>query len=222
MQRPAQTEAEVRDRLQRIFDRQPYRTEIDGIMLEIAKGVFPADAATSTAMVMQTLREFEPTVALDLCCGCGVMALHMRRLGADVVYACDTSRAAVDCARNNAAANGFNDIRVLQSDLFSNVPSNARVDLVVLNQAYLPGNLNLFGQHVASSRRTVERLFDTMMPYLVPNAAVIIPFSEAAGAANDPAPLARARGYEVEEITFVSHREGNSRVVVIYPNVSLQ
>jgi release factor glutamine methyltransferase len=221
MQRPANTEAEVRDRLQRMYDRQPYRTEIDGITLEIAKGVFPADAVTSTAMIMQTLREFEPTVALDAGCGCGVLALHMRRLGADVVYACDTSRVAVDCARNNAAANGFNDIRVVQSDLFANIPSNARFDLVVLNQAYQPGDTNLFGPQTVSNRQTVERLFDTMLPYLVPNAAVIIPFHEAAGAANDPAALARARGYEVEEITFVSDRSGNSRVVVIYPNAAL-
>ena len=102
------SQAEAREKLRQKLDRQPYHIALDGITLDIARGVYPPDAANSTPMLMQVLREFEPAVALDMGCGSGCLAIHMRRLGAQTVFAADVNWAAVQCARDNAIRNGFN------------------------------------------------------------------------------------------------------------------
>jgi methylase of polypeptide subunit release factors len=209
--------AGAHERLRQRYDRQPYDVEIDGIQLIVGKGVYPPDASIDAAMIMQTLREFEPSVALDMGCGSGILALHMHRLGADVVYAVDRHRNAVECTRENAARNGINDMRVMQSDLFENIPPSVRFDLIAFNPFHDPSDFDLFGPAHDGGAEIIERFFDRVRDFLVPNGAVVMAFSGAAGDENDPSLLARARGFEVEEATLVQDRNGGVKIVVIYP-----
>lgn len=220
MRRGAITE-DHKQRIQKLYERQPYMVEIDGLQLEISKGVFPSDAATATAMLMQTLREFEPTVAADVGCGCGVLALHLRRIGADLVYAVDLDRKAVECAQRNATRNGYNDIRILQSDLFSAVPRKIQFDLVVFNHASLLAVPGVDGAQPEGAESILTRFYDELDHYLVPNGAALLAFSGAANDPADPAALARIRGYELEEITYVEGKNLTEKVVIVYPNATL-
>ena len=215
-------QVEVHDKFRECVEKQPYNIEIDEIALVIGKGVFPPDAATSTPMMMQAMREFEPQVALDMGCGCGVLAIHMRRLGAEVVYALDRNGAAVECTRENAARNGWNDIRVMQSDLFSAVPSGMRFDMIVFNQFYYPSDIDWFGDSSDGGESIITRFFNDMTPFLAPGAVIVMSFADFAGNANDPAVLGRARGYEVDEITYVQDQYGKAKVVVIYPDAQIE
>lgn len=213
-----QNKTEVREKFQQIFERQPYSVEIDDIDLEMSKGVFPADAATSTAMIMQALREFEPTVALDMGCGCGVLSIHLRRLGAELVYAADLNSAAVECARKNAARNGYNDIRVLQSDLFSSIPPAVQFDLIVFNQFYFPSDIDWFGPTRDGGTNIITRFFAEAPERMTPGGVIVMSFADVAGPEHDPARLARERGFEVEELTYVRDEHGHEKLVLIFPN----
>ncbi len=212
-------QAEAREKQLLIYGKQPYTTSIDNFEIVVGKGVYPPDDSLDTVMVMQSLRDFEPKIALDMGCGCGVLALQMHRLGADVVYAVDRHRAAIECARDNAARNGINDIRVLQSDLFSAIPPSTRFDLIAFNQTQAPSDSDLFGPAHDGGAELINRFFDSVVDFIVPNGAVVMAFSADAGSENDPAALARARGFEVEEISFVQGKRGESKAVLIYPVV---
>ncbi len=211
------SQAEAREKLRQKFDRQPYQIDLDGITLDVARGVYPPDAANSTPMLMQVLREFEPAVALDMGCGSGCLAIHMRRLGAQTVFAADVNWAAVQCTRNNAIRNGFNDIRVVHSDLFEMIPRDVRFELIVFNPFCQPADVDWFGPGGAGAGALLNRFFDQAAAHLAPNGAVLMPYSEAGGPAHDPANIARLRGYDVEEIEIVTGQRGNDKVIVIYP-----
>lgn len=214
-------QVEIHDKFREIVEKQPYPIEIDEVKLVIDKGVFPPDAATSTPMMMQAMREFEPQVALDMGCGCGILAIHMRRMGAEIVYAVDRNAAAVECTRANAARNGWNDIRVMQSDLFSAIPPGTRFDMIAFNQFYYPSDIDWFGDSTDGGENVITRFFDEMSPYLAPGAVIVMSFADFAGAANDPAVLARTRGYAVEEIVYVQDQYGKAKVVIVYPTAQL-
>ena len=50
----------------------------------------------------------------------------------------DINPSAVECAQENAAANGIKNCRFLQSDLFSSVPKGENFDFILFNPPYLP------------------------------------------------------------------------------------
>jgi release factor glutamine methyltransferase len=216
MQRSINPE-DVRGRWQTVHDKQPYTSEIDGIQLVVGKGVFPPDDTIIPALIMQTLSEFEPQIALDMGCGSGLLAVHMHRLGADAVYAIDRHRAAIECTRDNAVRNGISDMRVIQSDLFENVPRNVRFDLIAFTPFCEPSDFALFGPAHDGGAQIIERFFERITDFIVPNGAVVMAHNSAAGARNDPAALARARGFEVEEATMIEDRRGAIKIAVIYP-----
>jgi release factor glutamine methyltransferase len=219
MRRPIRSE-EALARWQALHDKQPYPVEIDGLRLVVGKGVFPPDESIASALVMQTLSEFEPQTALDMCCGSGLLALQLHRLGADVVYAIDLHRSAIECTRDNATRNGISDLRVLQSDLFDALPDRIKFDLIAFTPFGAPREGALFGPAHDGGAQIIERFFDCVRDFIVPNAAVVMTHNAADGAENDPAALARARGFDVEEATLVQDRRGGIKSVVIYPLVS--
>lgn len=219
MRRTMRTEA-VLARWQSLYDKQPYPVEIDGVQLVVGKGVYPPDDTIASALMMRTLSEFEPQIALDMGCGSGLLALHMHRLGADVVYAVDRHRAALECTRDNATRNGISDLRVVQSDLFDALPENVKFDLIAFTPFGAPSDVALFGPAGDGGARIIERFFDRVRDFVVPNAAVVMTHSDSDGPENDPAALARARGFDVEEATMIQDRRGGAKVVVVYPVLS--
>ena len=78
---------------------------------------------------------------LDMGCGTGIQAITAAKAGAEEVWACDINSKAVKCCKENAKLNRV-EVRVVESDLFRNVPQN-EFQLIVFNPPYLPSD----GQH---------------------------------------------------------------------------
>lgn len=79
------------------------------------------------------------TPIVDVGTGSGALALALKRVfPAARVYATDLSAAALDLARENAAANGL-DVTFLRGDLFAPLPPTlrGRVEMIVANPPYL-------------------------------------------------------------------------------------
>lgn len=72
--------------------------------------------------------------ALDMGCGCGIVALHLAKKGCNVM-AVDINESAVKNTKINAEKNGLV-IKCVKSDLFSNV--NEKFDIIAFNPPYLP------------------------------------------------------------------------------------
>jgi release factor glutamine methyltransferase len=80
----------------------------------------------------------QPAIA-DVGTGSGILAIcAARHLSQARVTALDTSPAALEVARQNAAEHGVQDrIEFLESDLFASVPEAARFDYIVSNPPYV-------------------------------------------------------------------------------------
>jgi len=73
--------------------------------------------------------------AIDVGCGCGIIAILLAKLSRKEVDAVDVSRLAILTTRRNAKRNEVK-VRAYLSDLFSNVKGS--FDLIVSNPPYLP------------------------------------------------------------------------------------
>lgn len=59
-----------------------------------------------------------------------------------IFFAADISKSALKVARKNARIHGTNNIKFIQSDLFKNIDSNVKFDLMVANLPYVPKKVN--------------------------------------------------------------------------------
>ncbi|KAA9134474.1 methyltransferase [Microbacterium caowuchunii] len=120
------------------FDEQPGWIASD---LDELAGVFPlrADHVLGVGGAGRTLSAMLPPSgsgrALDLGCGCGVIALHLRRRGYHVV-ATDISERALWFTRLNAELNGLGGIDTRLGSLFEPV-AGERFDLIASNPPFV-------------------------------------------------------------------------------------
>jgi release factor glutamine methyltransferase len=78
-------------------------------------------------------------IALDLCTGSGCVALAFAsRRRTWQVYAVDVSSAALEVARSNVERLGLSHVVCLKSDLFAEIDSARRFDLITANPPYIP------------------------------------------------------------------------------------
>lgn len=70
---------------------------------------------------------------LDVGTGSGILAIAAMRMGAKQVLATDLETDAVVSARANIALNPVSNIKVIQSDLMTNVPTGETYDLILAN-----------------------------------------------------------------------------------------
>ena len=70
---------------------------------------------------------------LDVGTGSGVLAVAAMRMGAQSVLATDLEEDAVVSARKNIALNPVDHIKVIQSDLMTNVPAEGQYDMILAN-----------------------------------------------------------------------------------------
>lgn len=106
--------------------------------------------------------------ALDLGCGCGVLALTMAAYCGEVIGA-DINPRAVELSRFNAALNGVENVRFVQSDLFEGLPSG-QFDQIVFNAPvgfeFQPVNLLATGEEI------LERFFSALQRQLAVDGTV--------------------------------------------------
>ena len=126
---------ETREPLQLIVGSVGFRY----LELEVRPGVFIPRPETEVLAGEAIARAPAGGVVVEPCTGTGAVACSVAlESAAATVVATDTSRAAVDLARDNAARVGAA-VTVLEGDLFTPVPADLRglVDVVVCNPPYL-------------------------------------------------------------------------------------
>jgi release factor glutamine methyltransferase len=119
--------------------------ELAGVRVAVEPGVFVPRRRTGLMVAVavslaSSVPHDVPVVLLDLCCGSGAVAaavVHGLRPGGTgvEVTAADVDPVAVRCARRNLPG-----ARVLQSDLFADLPDDlrGRVDVLTANVPYVP------------------------------------------------------------------------------------
>jgi release factor glutamine methyltransferase len=73
---------------------------------------------------------------LEIGTGSGIIAIHCAKAKADVI-ATDVNPNAIICAKLNSVLNKVK-LKVLKSDLFSNVPRRLKFNKIIFNPPYLP------------------------------------------------------------------------------------
>lgn len=86
---------------------------------------------------LKNLRNEKITI-LDLCCGSGCIAIALARaLPQAIIYAVDISEIAIALTKKNIEHNAITNVTVLQSDLFSQLSSTIKYDIIVTNPPYI-------------------------------------------------------------------------------------
>lgn len=81
---------------------------------------------------------YYPQTILDLCTGSGCIALALAQaFPKSSVYASDISEKALNLTQKNAKKNIIQNITILKSDLYQNLPQNIKYDLIVSNPPYI-------------------------------------------------------------------------------------
>jgi release factor glutamine methyltransferase len=115
-------------------------TRLFGFSLTIPPGVFHPGLFLSTKVFARYLekRNLQGMSVLEMGCGSGLLSFIAARKGARVTSV-DINPLAVGTTRKNAAANGLQEhVEVLRSDLFTEIPSGKRFDLILWNPPFYP------------------------------------------------------------------------------------
>ncbi len=106
----------------------------DKIVIKMDPGMaFGSGEHESTKMCLEFLQEIkvEGKSVVDVGCGSGILALSAKALGAKDIEAYDIDDIAVSAAKINAKENGFEDIKIENSNLLEK--SNKTFDVVLAN-----------------------------------------------------------------------------------------
>jgi release factor glutamine methyltransferase len=107
--------------------------EFCGLRVAVDRGVFVP--RRRTAFLVDQAVALRPSLAVDLCCGTGAIALALRaRLPGLDVHAADVDPVAVRCALRNLGG------QVYQGALYDPLPDRlrGRVDVIAVNAPYVP------------------------------------------------------------------------------------
>lgn len=98
------------------------------------------DELINTIRKVQT----EHLTILDIGTGSGCIALSLAQaFPTSQVYAVDIAQSALELAQNNAQLNNISNITFLESDLFNNLPTDLKFDLIVSNPPYIDPTVKL-------------------------------------------------------------------------------
>ena len=163
----------------RLILQRTTHARLDGLALTVAPGVFPPTIFASTKMMARHVAAL-PLAGrrlLEIGTGAGAIALMAGRAGAQVT-AVDIDPVAVACARANAAANRLTGaVEVLQSDLFSALPSQARFDYIVFNPPMFPkiqSGPATYAWHVGRDCSLLNVFANAARARLTPNGYVVL------------------------------------------------
>ncbi|MGB7932622.1 MAG: class I SAM-dependent methyltransferase [Gammaproteobacteria bacterium] len=204
---------------QRYIDQQPYSVVLDGLIFTIDKDVFPPDMGKCSQNLARIAQSYQAQSALDMGCGSGYLALTLERSGVQEVWASDIHGPAVECTRKNVEQNeSVGPIHVVQSDLFENIPSTVKFDLVVFNQPFGPGQGDTVCGCGPDGGYQITRRFLLQAAYRMnPGGAVIMAFSDREPAENSPDRVAAELGYPVRTLLHAYYGEANNYIFEIRP-----
>jgi release factor glutamine methyltransferase len=137
-----------------------------------------------TKLLAGEIGAVEQADVLELCAGCGAVALTAAARGARRVVAGDRSRAAVLSIRVNARLNGLR-VDARRGDLFAVAQADERFDLILANPPYLPRAGARAGDRRwdagADGRQVLDRIIDGVPPRLKPSGRLVLVQSALAG-----------------------------------------
>jgi SAM-dependent methyltransferase len=190
------------------LDRQPYRTELDGISLTIAKNVFPSCFGITSSFFGNFILQQKPAVtALDMGCGSGYFAFLLKKIGCETVLGVDFNSDAVKCATENSGLNpSLAPIAFIHSDLFNDVPLTT-FDIIVFNFNYYPSNGD-FGLNDDGGRQILQRFFSQVSAFCDSETRIYIPYSEFVGLEHDPKMICQDFGFTYEIMTTTVNETG--------------
>ncbi len=190
------------------LDRQPYRTELDGISLTIAKNVFPSCFGITSSFFGDFILQQKPAAtALDMGCGSGYFAFLLKKIGCEIVLGVDFNSDAVKCATENSGLNpSLVPIDFMHSDLFNDVPLT-KFDIIVFNFNYYPSNGD-FGLNDDGGRQILQRFFTQVSAFCDSETRIYIPYSEFVGLDHDPKMICQDFGFTYEIMTTTVNETG--------------
>jgi methylase of polypeptide subunit release factors len=112
--------------------------EIEGIKIQIYPHVYPSQKFRTTGFVLRNLKELVIGQKIcDMGCGPGIVGLFSLHNGAKQVVQADINPSAIDNAKKNNEAHGFNETQINSyvSNCFDNIPKTT-FDLIVFNMPY--------------------------------------------------------------------------------------
>ncbi len=103
----------------------------------------PETEAWVTALIEQAAPIANlPLTIVDMCTGSGCIAIELASSFPNAtVYGIDISAKALACAQKNSIHNNITNIRWVQSDLFSRIPLDLSIDILVSNPPYIKHSL---------------------------------------------------------------------------------
>ena len=107
------------------------------ITLRTQPGLFSPQRVDRGTLAMLSTVELQPSMrVMDLGCGCGVVGIAAaKKCGAENVVMSDADEGAVEAARENAALNGVEGVKIVLSDGFESVDESG-FDLILSNPPY--------------------------------------------------------------------------------------
>ncbi|WUM22392.1 putative protein N(5)-glutamine methyltransferase [Williamsia herbipolensis] len=114
----------------------------DGLRIGVRPGVFVPRRRTELLVTIASARLTPDSVFIEMCCGSAAVTRAVtERTGVRSATACDIDPVAVACAADNAP-----DAHIVCGDLFDPLPGDltGRVDVIVANAPYVPGNAIAF------------------------------------------------------------------------------
>jgi release factor glutamine methyltransferase len=167
----------------KIYLKTDSAVRFDGFHLKIFRGVFHPKLFFSTNYFYSFIQKqnLEGLKFLEIGSGSGILSLLAYKKGARVT-AVDIDEKAVENTRLNFSKN-FDDlknIRVLQSDLFTNLPKEV-FDTIVINPPYYFKRVEVSSQYAwycGENGEYFEKLFSGISDYMYENSAVFIILEE--------------------------------------------
>lgn len=143
---------------------------LDGMEIEVFDGVYPP--SEDTYLLMDSLKAYSASAALELCTGTGAVSVSLARRVRSIV-AIDVNPVAARNARHNLDANGYGRMaEVIVGDLFSPIAEGRVFDLIFMNPPYLPddgtGCGDLAWEGGPDGRRIIDRFIRDVRRFLAP------------------------------------------------------
>lgn len=124
----------VRLRLQRSQDQEfPLRVDYSGLELTVNEGVLSPHEFTGWRWYTANFPPVAGKRILEIGCGFGLPGLYLAKLGAASLLACDVNPKAVENTLENAVRNDIENVEVIESDIFSNIPPQSEFDFIFWN-----------------------------------------------------------------------------------------
>jgi methylase of polypeptide subunit release factors len=185
-------------------------------IFHVDENVFPPDFGITTGLITKvaTTQYSNCRTVMEMGCGTGFPAIQLAAASPKLekLMLVDLLDEAVSCTKKNVNVNRHLfpsqcEVSVLKSDLFAEVPSEDRWDLIIHNQTFYPDN-GRFGLTEEGGQQLTQRFLEAAKARLAPNGVILMAFASFVEEQHDPKPLAESLGYTVKVVGEKAARGG--------------